>query len=263
MGCVALLLAACAPEATAVPPPTQTLIPSTATPVPTLRTPTHTPTPLPAPADILPTATPRIWQPLVPAETRLDTDLTQRIVSDLATMLALDEEAVQVGQVETWYSANFDIRLGGACGSPPLRLVQAIPGFRYTLLVGRNTHTYVTRGAAQFLRCPQIAVLQGDLLLQADPVAAEMAALAQRQVAQQVDLSTRRITLQEIHPYTWPDTSLGCPLPDVAYDQAAIDGYRLVLAAAGERFIFHTDAVTLYPCPAEREQLPQGAQGER
>jgi hypothetical protein len=189
-------------------------------------------------------------------DTVLDTDLTQRILNDAATTFDVDPAQVQLGRLENWNATNFE--LGGACDEYAARMLRAVPGFRYTLIIGRDTVRYYTRGASRFVRCESVQPLQDDLLLQADPAAAEMVALARRQVAQQVDLSTRRIDLVALQAYRWPDTSLGCPLPDVVYEQAAIDGYRVLIAAAGEQFIFHTDAATLYPCPAEREQLPAG-----
>src|SRR5688572_30705454 len=61
-----------------------------------------------------------------------------------------------------------------------------------------------------------------------DPIAAEMIALAQRRLSQDLDLPSRRIRLIEIAAVTWPDTSLGCPQPDIEYTPGTVDGYRLV-----------------------------------
>lgn len=41
---------------------------------------------------------------------------------------------------------------------------------------------------------------------------------------------------------TWRDGSLGCPEPGMMYTQALVDGYRIVLRAAGETVHYHGSA---------------------
>ena len=38
---------------------------------------------------------------------------------------------------------------------------------------------------------------------------------------------------------TWPDGSIGCPEPGMAYTQALVPGYRVVLEIEGEELHFH------------------------
>lgn len=38
---------------------------------------------------------------------------------------------------------------------------------------------------------------------------------------------------------TWSDGSLGCPKPGMAYTQALVPGYRVVVEAGGEQMSFH------------------------
>lgn len=98
----------------------------------------------------------------------------------------------------------------------------------------------------------------GASLLDIDPVAAELAALAQRLLAEQLDLPVRRVRLVDAQAVVWPDTSLGCPQPDQMYAQMLVNGYRIVVEAAGEQVIFHTDFDRALRCPAEDEVLPPG-----
>ncbi len=95
-------------------------------------------------------------------------------------------------------------------------------------------------------------------LLDIDPVAAELAALAQRLLAEQLDLPVRRVRLVHVQAVIWPDTSLGCPQLDQIYAQMLVNGYRIVVEAAGEQVIFHTDFDRALQCPAEAEVLPPG-----
>jgi hypothetical protein len=94
-------------------------------------------------------------------------------------------------------------------------------------------------------------------LLDIDPVAAELTALAQRQLADQLNLPVRRIRVVDVQAVVWPDTSLGCPQPDQLYSQMLVNGYRIVLEAAGERTIFHTDFDRAFICAADDEALPE------
>lgn len=96
----------------------------------------------------------------------------------------------------------------------------------------------------------------GGALLDIDPVAAELTALAQRLLAAQLDLPVRRIRVIDVQAVVWPDGSLGCPQPDQMYTQALVNGYRIVLEAAGERTIVHTDFDRTFVCAAEDEVLP-------
>lgn len=89
-----------------------------------------------------------------------------------------------------------------------------------------------------------------------DPVAAELAALAQRRVAQDLNLPTRRVQIVDVTAFAWVDTSLGCPLPGETYSPGEVDGYRIVLSAGEQEYIFHTDFDRVIPCDPANEQLP-------
>jgi hypothetical protein len=96
-----------------------------------------------------------------------------------------------------------------------------------------------------------------DNLLNVDPVAAELATLAQRRIAEDLGLPVRRVRVVEIEAYTWSDTSLGCPLPGETYAAVTVDGYRILLAAGDNEYIYHTDFDRALPCDADNEQLPE------
>jgi hypothetical protein len=89
-----------------------------------------------------------------------------------------------------------------------------------------------------------------------DPVAAELVGLAQRRVAQDLSLPVRRVELAEVKSYTWTDISLGCPKPNESYAKQNVDGYRIVLKANDQQFIFHTDFDRVVACDPANEELP-------
>lgn len=92
---------------------------------------------------------------------------------------------------------------------------------------------------------------------ESDPVAAQLVALVRRRLADELDLPESRIRVVSVTPYTWTDSSLGCPNPDQQYVPVVIEGYRIE-ASAGERaYVFHTDSERLSPCEAGRERLPE------
>lgn len=59
-------------------------------------------------------------------------------------------------------------------------------------------------------------------------------------LAQEQGLSGEEISLVEIEAVEWPDSSLGCPQPDMMYAQVITPGYRITLEAGGETYDVHT-----------------------
>jgi hypothetical protein len=61
-----------------------------------------------------------------------------------------------------------------------------------------------------------------------DPVVAEIARVA--------SVPIDAIVIETAEPVTYPNGSLGCPLPGMAYTQVEVDGYRIVASAAGTTY---------------------------
>ena len=51
--------------------------------------------------------------------------------------------------------------------------------------------------------------------------------------AQRSGVAPERLRVASAQAVTWPDGSLGCPLPGRMYPQALVPGWRIVIAAAG------------------------------
>ncbi|MCS6881389.1 MAG: hypothetical protein RMK84_10475 [Oscillochloridaceae bacterium] len=68
----------------------------------------------------------------------------------------------------------------------------------------------------------------------ADKVAAAIADLARRTGA-----DPAAITIVSAEAVTWSDGALGCPQPGMAYTQALVDGYRLILRLNGATYAYH------------------------
>jgi hypothetical protein len=100
--------------------------------------------------------------------------------------------------------------------------------------------------------------LTGAALVAQDPVAAELVGIAQRLVADELDLPIRRIRLVDARAVVWTDSTLNCPQPESEVVEQETDGYRIVLGAGDQEFLFHTDVDRVVPCDVENEVLPEG-----
>jgi hypothetical protein len=250
---LAVCLSACATAAAPTPLPTLTLIPPTATYTPTPVTPTSTLIRLPGPAD-LSTPTPDSGPLLIPAVAQ---PLLQRALDDLAERVSVDANAIRIVRLEAAVWTSLDL----GCGEEMLEgtAVPEIEGFRFVLQAVGQMYEYHADARSSVRLCDEVGTIAGrteNLLLEADPVAADMVWLARRRLATQLDLPVIRIRVIDVMPVTWTDSSLGCPQPDQIYPPVTIEGYRIVLAAGDEEHIFHSDSTQVLPCQAGNERLP-------
>lgn len=262
--CVLILIGtlfACSTPPTPLVVPTLTLVPNTETSTPTPVTPSPIPdvsaTPLPL------TATPSPFPIVTILDTSVtpDVDLTRRILRDLASKLNIDINGIQIVTIEaaSWFDdqlgcdaqTTLDAQEAFATFQPGAR----VDGFRYVLLVGNTAHEYHSEGVRRFESCVSTEHIRDELLLAVDPIALDMLSLVQRIVANELNLSTRRIQMVSVVPYVWHDTSLGCPQANQSYTQADIPGYRIVVEAGSTQYAYHSDSTTAVRCPAGNEAL--------
>jgi hypothetical protein len=62
---------------------------------------------------------------------------------------------------------------------------------------------------------------------------------ATEDLAQRLSIPLTQITLVEARSVVWPDASIGCPQPGMAYVQVPEDGALIVLEAEGKRYEYH------------------------
>lgn len=242
--------------------PTSPLLPPTITPSPTPIQPSPTPlnVDLVDPSDLvtMPTATP--LAPLIGSDIEIDLTLVEAILVDAAQVASVPQARVRWVSTSamTWYGDDLDCDL-----TRNVTVQQAVPlfnnepqaGFQHRVLIGDTIYIYHTLDD-RYERCRGRERLADELLIALDPAAADMLAAVQRGVAQQLDLPMQRVQLVTMTPHVWTDTSLGCPLPDQTYSPARIGGYRVLVQAGDQEFLFHTDSITAVPCTREAEQLP-------
>lgn len=59
-------------------------------------------------------------------------------------------------------------------------------------------------------------------------------------LAQRLNIDPADIDVIEASAVVWPDRSLGCPRPGMAYAQVPQDGARIRLRAGGREFDYHS-----------------------
>jgi hypothetical protein len=82
-----------------------------------------------------------------------------------------------------------------------------------------------------------------------DPILKEAAALA--------NVAREQLVIVRAEPVVWNDGSLGCPEPGNMYIQALVNGYWVVIDAAGKTYDFRVDrGGTFRLCPGGRGHPP-------
>ena len=253
-------LFACTPATTPIAIPTLTLVPATETPTrtPITPSPTFTASPIRPP----PTLPVEMGRTLALIQTTLtpSVSLVTELQVDVARMRRANPDRVQLIQVDRFVWFDDNLRCGVTEQIPTDDEAQeygeVVRGLRYLFILGSEVFEYrVSDDFYEF--CLDTTRPTGDLLLLVDAAASDMLFLVQREVSRELDLSTRRIQLLDIAPYTWSDTSFGCPQPEQTYIEADIPGYRILVQAGDVEYLFHTDANTIYPCDIEDEVLPE------
>jgi len=60
-------------------------------------------------------------------------------------------------------------------------------------------------------------------------------------IARDLDVPEDAVIVLEVEPRSWPDSSLGCPQPDMLYAQVISPGYLLLVEVSGEQIEYHAD----------------------
>jgi hypothetical protein len=63
---------------------------------------------------------------------------------------------------------------------------------------------------------------------------------ARADLARRLSIDVAAIDLLEVREVVWPDASLGCPQPGMAYIQVLQDGTLIRLAAEGAEYAYHS-----------------------
>ncbi len=76
--------------------------------------------------------------------------------------------------------------------------------------------------------------------------------------AELAKVSREQLTIMRAEPAVWNDGSLGCPEPGMQYTQALVNGYWVVISAAGQTYDFRMGRGGSFRlCPEGQGQPPQ------
>lgn len=89
-----------------------------------------------------------------------------------------------------------------------------------------------------------------------DPAVMGFAEQARADLAQRLDVEESSIEIVTAELVVWPDSSLGCPQPDMAYLQVLSDGYRILLTHDDAIYAYHGGGSRLDPFPCEQPAKP-------
>jgi len=221
-----LVAAACAPA----------MIDRDATPAPSPQPPATDPSPSPQPGQ----GSPR-----------------DQAVADLAARLNVPASEIEVISEEAvvWPDGSL------GCPQPGMNYIQIlIEGYRVILAYDGKTYDYHA-GRSSVILCEQVkltpqpipqltavpitstvVIEQGDDMKPTPDASSALQPLVEQAVA---DLASRlSIDPAEIEVVTaeavvWPDTSLGCPLPDMQYLQVLTEGFRIELRVKDRTYAYH------------------------
>jgi hypothetical protein len=63
---------------------------------------------------------------------------------------------------------------------------------------------------------------------------------AKSDLAGRLGIPVEAVTMVSSEEVTWPDGSIGCPQPGMRYTQVLVNGSRIVLAAGGKQYHYHS-----------------------
>ncbi|MEX2420956.1 MAG: hypothetical protein WD670_03975 [Actinomycetota bacterium] len=72
-----------------------------------------------------------------------------------------------------------------------------------------------------------------------DPLLGPEIEIAMTDLIERADVERADILIEVTELVTWPNGALGCPEADGMYTQALVDGYRIVMSAAGSEYHYH------------------------
>ncbi len=138
------------------------------------------------------------------------------------------------------------------CSRPDVEYLQVVTRGSLVLLRANNKAYRVHTGNNRAIVCdtPLKGGLQrGPGVFPGMPVRNLMQS-AQEDLANRLGVSPADVIVAEVQTVVWPNSALGCPVPEQDYAESEVRGFRLTLDHNGRVFHYHTDHRQVIPCPA-------------
>ena len=161
-------------------------------------------------------------------------------LEDLARRMGVVPEAIQLVSVEAveWS----DTSLG--CPQKGMMYAQVItPGYRVVLGVESRRYEYHTDAGQSVVFCEEEYMIpEPTVPSTVEPGLEGLVSLAKEDLAQRLSIGVEQIEVLEAKFVVWPDASLGCPQPGMAYRQVQRDGSLIRLSVEGRVYEYHSGA---------------------
>jgi len=167
--------------------------------------------------------------------------------NDLTQRLSLAPEAIQLISVEPveWSDASL------GCPQPGMMYAQVItPGYLVVLEAEGEQYTYHTDMDRFVVLCEEGGETSGGTGVESlpgesvtpDPLSPyySLVIKAVEDLAGRLSVDVEEIGVLEVQEVVWPDSSLGCPLPGIAYKQVPEDGLLIRLEVEGQVYEYHS-----------------------
>ena len=79
--------------------------------------------------------------------------------------------------------------------------------------------------------------------------------LAKQVASKHLTVPAAQMTVQHTEAVDWPDSSLGCPQPDMMYLQVITPGFKVMLKASGKIYPVHVGGTQAVMCLESKAQV--------
>ena len=188
-----------------------------------------------------------------PAQSSEAKETAARLAVDtLSQKLSVEPDNIEVVHVAAmeWPDSSL------GCPRPGMEYLQVIThGWLALLQTGKKAYR-VHIGNKQAIVCekPLKSTLPHGPNALAGKHIRDLMQAAKTDLAQRLGAAPTGISISRIESVTWPDSALGCPVPEQDYGESKVRGFRITLDHNGQSFSYHTDQKRAIPCPSiERE----------
>lgn len=111
--------------------------------------------------------------------------------------------------------------------------------------------------AAALLGCAPMHAEPTPPLTPIHGLSVELLAAMRTDAARRAGVAEAAVRVAAVQPVTWPDASIGCPQPGMAYAQVLVPGWRVQIEAGGRPLDYHVGRGGRWlMCPAGQAQPP-------
>ncbi len=183
-------------------------------------------------------------------------EVTSLVQQDLAERLGIAQDEIRIVEVKAveWPDASL------GCPQPGKMYAQVItPGYEIVLSAGGREYAYHT-GGNNLILCENGEPSMGKSEETSETLTPQETALvgqAKADLRSRLKQAQAAITVQTIDPVRWPDSSLGCPQPDMNYLTVVTPGYLIELEAEGRTYEYHASQDQVVYCDNPKPPLPE------